>query len=193
MIRTFIAATLAALIALPAMADGEFSKDSKVKGWKNLKGREAALFKGKVVDVLCELTGDCAKNCGAGKRQLGIVRAKDGKLILAAKNSQASFNGATEDLWIYCGRNVVVDGLLVGNPDLTKTKFYQVHLIRREKGTKWAKTKRWTRIWKRNNKELAGRKGPWFRHDPAVNAEIKANGWLGLGAEVDKKFIEENK
>lgn len=192
MIRILCAAALSALMAMPATADGEFSKGSQVKGWNNLKGRETAVFKGKIVDVLCELTGECAPSCGAGKRQLGILREKDGKLILAAKNSQAAFNGATEDLWIYCGRTVFVDGLMVGNPELTKTKFYQVFLIRREDGTIWAKTKRWTRVWSKKNESLATRKGPWYRHDPNVQAEIKANGYLGLGADADKKYIEDN-
>ena len=188
MIRALIAAALAALIAVPAAADGE----SQVTGWKNLKGREAAVFKAKVVDVLCELTGDCAEKCGAGKRQMGLVRESDGKLILAAKNSQASFNGATVDLAPYCGKTVTVDGLMVGDPELTDAKFYQVHLIQREGSDKWAKTKRWTRMWKRDHKDLADRSGPWFRHDPKVAAEIEANGWLGLGADADAKFIKEN-
>lgn len=192
MIRTLIAAALAALVSLPAAADGEFSKDSKVTGWTNLQGRESAVFKGKIVDVLCELTGECAPDCGRGKRQLGILREADGKLILASKNSEAAFNGANEDLWIYCGRTVHVDGLLVGNPELTKTKIYQVHLIRRDDGTIWAKAKRWTRAWAQKNEALSTRKGPWYRHDPAVQAAIKADGYLGLGSEVDAKFIKEN-
>ncbi len=192
MIRTFIAAVLAALIALPAAAEGEFSEGSQVKGWKNLQGREPALFKAKVVDILCELTGDCVEKCGAGKRQMGLVREADGVLVLAAKNSQASFNGATVDLAPYCGMNVTVDGLLVGDPSVAPTKFYQVFAIQREGSDKWAKTKRWTRMWKRDNKEFSEKKGPWFRHDPNVAAAIEANGWLGLGADADKAFIEEN-
>ena len=191
MIRTFIAAALAALIALPVAAEGEFSEGSQVKGWKNLQGRENALFKAKVVDILCELTGDCVDKCGEGKRQMGLIREADGVLVLAAKNSQASFNGATVDLYPYCGQTVTVDGLLVGDPNVAPTKFYQVFSIQREGSDKWAKAKRWTRNWKRNNKELADRKGPWFRHDPAVAAAIEADGWLGLGAEADKIFIEE--
>ena len=192
MIRTFIAAALATLIALPAAAEGEFSEGSQVKGWKNLQGRENALFKAKVVDILCELTGECADKCGAGKRQMGLIREADGVLVLAAKNSQASFNGATVDLAPYCGKTVTVDGLLVGDPNVASVKFYQVFSIQREGSDKWAKAKRWTRAWKRNNKEPSKKKGPWFRHDPVVAAAIAADGWLGLGAEADAAFIEEN-
>ena len=190
--RMMIFAALAALMSMPAMAEGEFSEGSTAKGWKNLQGREAAIFKAKVVDVLCELSGDCADKCGAGKRQMGLLREADGKLILASKNSQSSFNGATVDLAAYCGQTVTVDGFLVGNPEVAPTKFYMVQKIQREGSDKWAPTKRWTRAWQRANKDLAKKKGPWFRHDPAVAAEIERTGWLGIGAEADKKFIEEN-
>ncbi len=185
--RMLILGALAALIAMPATA-----QESRVKGWKNLQGREAVVFKAKVVDVLCELGGDCAEKCGNSRRQLGLVRESDGKLILAAKNMQAGFQGAAADLYAYCGKTVTVDGLLVGNPDLTATKFFQVHFIQRDGSDKWLPAKRWTRIWKRNNPSVAKKKGQWFRHDPAVQAEIRATGYLGLGAEADAKFIEEN-
>ena len=200
MIRTMMAAALAAMVAMagttPALAEGEFATGSEVKGWKNLAGRENAKFKARVVDVLCELTGECAEKCGEGRRQMGLVREADGKLILAGKNRQGSFNGATIDLYPYCGQNVTVDGLLVGDPEVTDTKFYQVFLVTREGSDKAAKTSRWTRDWQRRNPDLKDElkkvKNRWFRIDPAVVAAIEANGWLGLGAEADKAFIEEN-
>lgn len=196
MIRTLIAAALAAMMALPAAAEGEFAEGSEVKGWKNLAGRENAKFKAKVVDVLCELTGECADKCGEGRRQMGLVREVDGKLLLAGKNRQGSFNGATVDLYPYCNETVTVDGLLVGDPAVTDTKFYQVFFIAREGSDKMAKAARWTRDWQRRNPDLKdalkANKGRWFRIDPAVNGAIEANGWLGLGAEADKAFIEEN-
>ena len=196
MIRTFIAAALAAMMALPAAAEGEFSEGSQAKGWKNLQGREPAVFKAKVVDILCELTGDCAEKCGNGRRQMGLIREADGKLVLAGKNGQATFNGATVDLAAYCGQTVTVDGFLVGNPEVAQAKYYMVQVIQREGSDKWAKARRWTRMWQRDNPDLKdalkAAKNRWFRIDPAVNAEIEANGWLGLGAEADAKFIEEN-
>lgn len=196
MIRTLIAATLAALMALPAAAEGEFAEGSQVKGWKNLSGRENARFRAKVVDLLCELSGDCADSCGKGKRQMGLIREADGKLILAAKNRQGTFNGATVDLYPYCNQTVTVDGLLVGDPEVTDTKFYQVFFIARDGSDKMAKAARWTRDWKRRNADLKDElkqvKGRWFRIDPSVQAAIKANGYLGLGDAADKQFIEEN-
>lgn len=190
--KSLIAGIVAIAFAMPAFAEGEFAEGSQVTGWKNLQGREAAVFKAKVVDILCELTGDCAEKCGSGKRQMGLIREVDNKLILVSKNRQSSFNGGAVDLAPYCGQTVTVDGLLVGNPELTDTKFYQVFLVQREGSDKWAKTARWTRAWQKANPEAKGKKGPWFRHDPNVAAEIERTGWLGLGADADKKFIEEN-
>jgi len=34
---------------------------------------QVARWDGKVVDLLCELSGDCPANCGDGKRQLGLI------------------------------------------------------------------------------------------------------------------------
>lgn len=190
--RKILMTALMAAFASGAMAEGEFSAGSQAKGWNNLQGREAATFSARVVDVLCELSGDCTESCGDGRRQMGLVREADGVLVLAAKNAQASFNGATVDLAAYCGQMVDVDGFLVGDPSLTQTKVYMVQNIKRMGSDKWGKAARWTRAWKRANPELAEQKGPWFRHDKDVAAAIEANGWLGLGAAADKAFIEEN-
>jgi len=214
--RTIVAAALAASMALPvgaqdgaaedgAAGDGaaeagaarngagpDFAKDSQAEGWGNLQGREPARFRARVVDILCELTGDCAEGCGEGKRQMGLVREADGKLILAAKNNQPIFTGATEDLAPYCGETVEVDGLMVGNPDLTEAKFYLVQTILRDGRPRPAKARRWTRIWNRRYPDLAEQKGPWFRKHPPVMEQIARTGWLGLGPDVDKQFIDEN-
>ncbi|MEM6623319.1 MAG: hypothetical protein AAF674_13895 [Pseudomonadota bacterium] len=182
---------LSALIALPVAAEGEFADGSIAKGWEGLLGREPARFEARVVDVICELTGDCPADCGAGGRQMGLVRTADGVLVLAGKNLQSSFNGASWDLYPYCGQTVTVDGLMVGDPDLTATKYYQVHWIEAA-GAEAMKANGFTRAWKERNPELADSKGPWFRNDPAVNAAIEKDGWLGLGAEADATYIEEN-
>ena len=118
-----------------ALAEGEdegpFSKGSQAKNW-NLLGQEKARFEARVVDVLCEVAGDCPENCGDGRRQLGLLRAVDGVLVLANKNTQPAFTGANLDLLPYCNQEVEVDGLLVGLSDYTPAKMYQVQLIRRK-------------------------------------------------------------
>jgi hypothetical protein len=182
-------ALFAITAALPAMAQ-EFAEGSKANSW-GLLGEENALFSGKVVDILCELSGDCAENCGGGARQLGIVRKKDNALVPVLKNGQPLFNGAIPDLLPYCGQMVDVDGLLIGDETAKGAKFYQIQLIRREGESEWQKTELWTKKWAEDHPELAG-KGEWFRNDPAIAKQIKADGYLGLGKEADEKFIKEN-
>jgi len=194
MMRHLIAAAALILATAPALAEGEFSAGSKAKSW-NLFGEETARFEGKVVDALCLLTGDCPADCGAGKRQMGILRSSDDRFLLANKNGQPAFTGATVDLVAYCGQTVEVDGLLVGDRDITpglgEAKLFQVQTVRILGEGAAKKTNLWTRDWKQRNPD-AGGKGPWFRRDPRVTEQIKAHGRLGLGAEADRKYIEDN-
>ena len=183
---------IAALATSPAMA-GDFSAGSQAKSW-GLLGEELARFDGKVTDALCALTGDCPADCGAGMRQMGVVRAADGQFLLATKNTQPAFTGATVDLAPYCGQQVEIDGLLVGDRDVTPglggAKLLQVQTVR-VAGADPAKTDRWTADWAARNPDAPG-KGPWFQRDPAVNAQIEAHGRLGLGAEADQQYIKDN-
>ena len=188
---TFGTILLGTALALTSPANAaEFSKGSKAKEW-NLYGEEKALFSGKVVDVLCELSGDCPANCGDGKRNLGIVRSSDNQLVYVLKNRQAAFNGATEDLLPYCNKTVDVDGVLIGDDEVVKTKFYMLQLIRVSGEPEWNKTTLWTKRWKEKNPDAKG-KGPWFRRDPRVNKQLAKDGHFGLGLEFDQKYLKEN-
>ena len=97
-------ALIAALFASPAFAQ-DFSEGSNARSW-NLYAEVPATFEAKVVDVLCELTGDCPADCGAGKRQLGLIRTADGVMVLPLKHSQPAFTGAAVDLAPFCGQTV---------------------------------------------------------------------------------------
>ena len=190
--KPFALAAVLALFAASGSAwaeegEGPYAKGSQAKNW-NLLGQEKALFEAKVVDILCELTGDCPDNCGDGRRQLGLLRADDGKLLLANKNIQPAFTGANLDLLPYCNQEVEVDGLLVGLEDYTPAKMYQVQLIRKKGESEWSKTGRWTKEWAKANPEAAKAKGPWFRKDPRIKALIERDGYLGLGLEKDEEF-----
>ena len=180
----------AVAIAMSSAFAKDYSQGSKAKEW-GLLGEEKALFSGKVVDLLCELAGDCADNCGDGNRNLGIVRADDGKLITVLKNRQPAFNGATEDLLPYCNKDVDVDGTMIGEDENSPSRFYLVQLIRETGTEKWKKTNLWTKRWAQKNPDAKG-KGPWFRRDPRVKKQIEAEGHFGLGHAADQKFIEEN-
>ena len=183
-----IAAVMIAMAA-PAHA-ADFSEGSEAKEW-GLAGEEKARFTAKVVDVLCELGGDCAANCGDNRRQLGLLREADGALVYVLKNRQAAFTGAATDLYPFCGKEVEVDGVTVQNEDIPNApKLYMVQLIREQGAEKWTKTSRWTKEWNKANPDLKKVKGPWFRKDPRVTEAIEADGYLGLGAEADAAFIE---
>lgn len=180
---------LATLLALPA-AGQDFSAGSEADGW-GLLGEEKARFTARVVDVLCEIAGDCPADCGAGTRQMGLLREADGALVLALKNGQPVFSGAVADLHPFCGRMVEVDGLLVGDPEMTPAKFYQVQRIREVNAADWTRANRFTEAWASRNPDAAAAPGPWFRKDPRVNARIAEDGYLGLGLETDRAFIAE--
>jgi len=137
-----------AIAALPFHAIAE-DATSNAKPW-NLSGEQKARFSAKVVDILCEVSGKCADQCGAGSYQLGLLTT-DGKIIPVNKNGQSSFNGAIVDLLPYCGKTVEVDGLLVGED--VPAQLYQVQLIKTE-GADWAKADLHTKEWESNFRTL---------------------------------------
>ncbi len=179
-------ACLIALLAAAPVAAQDFAAESKARSW-NIDGEHKARFEARVVDLLCDLTGDCPADCGAGKRQLGLLRSADGVLVLAVKNGQPAFSGAAVDLAPFCGREIEVDGLLIDNPELGARNIYMVQRLR-EPGGAWRKANRFTRVWARENPGAKG-KGGWFRRDPRIRAQIAAHGYLGLGLETDRAFI----
>lgn len=181
-----LALALACLIAAPAAAQ-DFSAGSTAKTW-NLAGESPAMFEAKVVDLLCEVAGQCAPNCGDGRRQLGLLRSADNALIFPNKNSQAAFSGAVVELLPYCGKTVEVDGLMITDDELGAKNIYLVQKIREPGAEKWVKANRWTKDWAKKHPEAKG-KGSWFRRDPRIKADIAAHGYLGLGLEADKDFI----
>jgi len=192
MIAAVATTVLASLMIAPALAEADFSEGSKAKLW-NVFGVEKARFEAKVTDTVCALTGDCPVDCGAGLRQMALIRVADDALLVVSKNTQAAFTGASVDLAPYCGQSVTVDGLLVGDPEITPglgAKVYQVQSVT-VAGAKPAKANRWTRDWARKNPDAKG-KGPWFRRDPRIIGRIEAQGYFGLGPEVDAAYIEDN-
>ena len=74
--------------------------------------------------------------------------------------------------------------------ELNAKSLYMVQKIRLVGDEKWTKANRKTKDWAKANPEAKG-KGPWFRRDPRVKEEIAREGYLGLGLEADKTFIEE--
>ncbi len=178
--KTFVAALWCAgmLAAAPGQAAEEWG----------LPEEEVARFEAKVVDVLCELSGDCPPACGAGKRQLGLVTA-EGTLVLPVKNF-TPFSGAAAELIDFCGKQVVADGLFTTNRGV---RIFALQFVKEAPDGKWRRANRFLPKWAEANGFRPD--GPeakqWFRHDPRVKAVIERDGVLGLGAEADKTYLEQ--
>ncbi|MDX1400680.1 MAG: hypothetical protein R3245_02060 [Kiloniellales bacterium] len=154
----------------------------------NVTGEEIARFDAKVVDVLCELNGDCPPNCGDGRRQLGLL-TDDGKLILPVKNA-APFAGAADELIAFCGQKVTADGLFTENKGV---RVFALQFVKPVDG-KWQRANRFLVKWAEENgvDPNSKAKNNWFRKDPRVKAIIEADGFLGLGEEADKQYLADN-
>lgn len=179
-------ATAISLIATPVVAQ-DFSEGSNARSW-NLYAETPAMFSAKVVDITCEITGDCAENCGDGNRQLGLLRDVDGTLVFPNKNAQSGFQGAGVDLLPFCGQQVEVDGLLIEDEDIPgATNIFLVQTIRAAGTEDWIKANTWSKKWATKHPEAKG-KGPWFRRDPRVNQIIADSGYLGLGLSHEEAY-----
>lgn len=182
------ALALATLLATPATAQ-DFSTGSEAKPW-NLYAESPARFEATVVDLLCDMTGDCPADCGGGTRQLALLRSADNVLVFPMKNNQPAFTGAANELQPFCGKAVEVDGLMITDPDIGAQNVYLVQRIREVGAADWVKANRWTKDWAEAHPEAAG-DGPWFNRDPRVQAEIATNGYFGLGLEQDAVILKE--
>ena len=153
-----------------------------------LPEEEVARFEAKVVDVLCELSGDCPADCGAGRRQLGLVNDA-GALVLPVKNF-TPFSGAAAELIDFCGKRVVADGLFTTNRGV---RIFALQFVKEAPDGKWRRANRFLPKWAEANGFQPN--GPeakqWFRHDPRVKAVIERDGVLGLGPDADKKYLEQ--
>ena len=143
-----------------------------------LIGEKVVRFDARVVDLLCELTGDCPENCGGGKRQLGLIDAS-GKLSPVFKNV-VPFAGAAAELLDFCGKTVTADGLMSTNRGAT---IFSLQFVREAPDGTWRKSNRFLRKWATTNGVEADSKAAkaWFRNDPRVKALIAKEGKLGLG------------
>lgn len=158
---SLIAATAALLLASDVRAAEEWSIEHEQK----------ARLEAKVVDILCELSGDCPTNCGDGRRQLGLL-TDDGRLIPVAKNFDP-FAGAVNDLLPFCGQRIVADGLLIEDPLMT---LFALQFKKPVDG-EWARANWFGRDWSRAH---GGNAGQWFRNDPTVRQLIETQGVFGI-------------
>lgn len=174
------------LIATLALAIAAFSSTARAAEEWGLPDEEVARFEAKVVDILCELTGDCPKACGDGKRQLGLLNDK-GKLILPLKNT-VIFAGVADELIEFCGKKVVADGLFTTNRGHT---VFALQFVKEAPNGKWQRANRFLPKWAKKNGVAADSEiaEQWYEHDPRVKALIEKEGRLGLGLDVDKAYL----
>ena len=181
MIRTLTlgAVALAFLAAGPVDAAQEWG----------LPNEEVARFDATVVDVLCELTGDCPDNCGNGSRQLGLVDDQ-GVLVIAMKNF-TPFTGASWELQDFCGKKVTADGVFTTNLGY---RIFAIQFVREAPDGDWRRANRFTGQWAEKNGVAPDSKEAkqWFRNDPEVKRLIEQHGVFGLGADADKAYFETN-
>ena len=146
------------------------------EGW-GIAHEKVTRAEAKVVDIACEVTGNCVPNCGNGKRQLGLL-FDNGKLVPVVKNNDP-FAGAVADLIAFCNKRIVADGLLISNP---KMPMFQLQFSRaapkgKPKGP-WGRANKFSKDWAKANPGKAGNQ--WFRHDPQIKDAIAKDGVLGI-------------
>ena len=173
------------IAAVAALALGQVGARA-AEEW-GLPDEEVVRFEAKVVDIACELSGDCPANCGGGKRQLGLIDAK-GKLILPIKNS-TPFSGASAELIDFCGERVIADGLFTTNNGY---KVFAIQFVREAPKGEWRRANRFLPKWAKQNGLPANssKVRRWFANDPRVKNLIKEQGVLGLGLEADREYFE---
>ena len=137
-----------------------------------IENEAKARFEAKVVDISCELTGNCPAKCGAGKRQLGLL-TDEGRLWLVAKNFDA-FAGGTVDLLPFCGKRVLADGLTVATKHMP---LFAIQFVKPLPDGEWRRANKFSQDWAKKHGENGNR---WFRWDPDVAERISKRGQLGI-------------
>jgi len=160
---SILSAAVVALLAGPVHSAEEWGIDFE----------KATRIDGKVVSLLCEVTGDCKPDCGAGKRQLGLLTG-DGRLIPVVKNFEP-FAGATSELIQFCNQQVTLDGLLIDDPQMP---LFAVQFKKPLPDGKWSRANWFGKEWSKANGGQA--QGQWFRKDPRVRKIIKERGVFGI-------------
>lgn len=141
------------------------------KSW-GIKGEEATRFEARVVDIACELTGNCPPDCGAGSRQMGLLRP-DGTLVFAVKNGD-NFAGAAADLAPLCGKHIMADGLLIPGEKIT---LFALQFMQELPDGTWSRADGFSRDFETRTGQPGER---WFEHDAQVRTALEAGGVLGI-------------
>lgn len=159
----FIGAALALALSGPVSA---------AEGW-GIQNEKVTRADAKVVDLLCEVTGNCAENCGGGKRQLGLL-FDDGRLVPVVKNFDI-FAGATADLIQFCGQRITADGLLIESETMP---LFALQFKKPLPDGDWSRANWWGKEWSKANGGQPSNN--WYIVDPLVLSTLKADGVFGI-------------
>lgn len=181
--RSIHVLTLATLLSAVLLQAGCATPVGEIESWP-ITAAEESQFSGKVVDVLCELGGNCANECGEGKRQLAI-KSQDIGTVLVAKNLN-NYTGATDELLQFCGQQVDLNGLFTEHKGV---RFFQVQNIRAS-GGQWQKATRYLSAWVERSGKTPQQAANWQYHDERVKDIIKRDGTLGLGTQADEDYFK---
>ena len=165
------------LLLLPAVLTACATPVGEVDRW-GISGVEVAELSGEVVDVLCEVSGNCVDQCGAGTRQLGLKTQESTVLIAKDVNR---YTGGAEELWPFCSQQLVINGQFT---ETDKTRFFQVQNVRSPNGP-WMKTSRFLEVWAEKNGKPLTSANRWYLEDPRVTTILEQDGLLGLGPDVN--------
>jgi len=182
--RTRVSA-LASLLCIGLLQLGCATPVGEIESWP-ITAAEKSQFSGKVVDVLCELGGNCTEDCGQGNRQLAVKSSDENVgTVLVAKNL-TNYSGAADELWQFCGQQIDMNGLFTEHKGV---RFFQVQNVR-PTGGEWQKATRYHNAWaERSGKSLQQAKN-WQYEDERVKEIIKRDGRLGLGAQADQDYFK---
>jgi len=152
----------------------------EVSSWP-ITNAETNELSGQVVDVMCELGGNCADNCGDGTRQLAIKTETLGT-VLVSKNLN-NYSGGADELSPFCNQNVTINGLFTEHQGV---RFFQVQNIRPPGGS-WQRANRYLQAWS----ERSGKppSNDWQDQDERVREIIERDGRLGLGPDADDEYF----
>lgn len=154
----------------------------EVDSWPVTNAQERELT-GTVVDVLCELNGNCPDNCGNGKRQLAI-KTEDSRTILVSKNL-TNYTGAVVELSPYCDQVVDLNGLFTEHSGV---RFFQVQNVR-SSGGQWQRATDYLQAWSERTGRPLSEANNWQENDERVKGIIERDGVLGLGQEADQEYL----
>lgn len=174
--------SLATLLVTSTFLGACATKVGEVASWPVTNAQESEIT-GTVVDVLCELNGNCVDDCGSGKRQLAI-KTEDSRTVLVSKNL-TNYTGAVVELSPFCDQVVDLNGLFTEHRGV---RFFQVQNVR-PSGGQWQRATGYLQAWSERTGRPLSEANNWQENDERVQEIIERDGVLGLGQEADQEYL----